>query len=163
MKKMGIIVIIILSLFITGCNAGFSEKSSNTSFHMPREFITFMYQDFEEAVQDSATDVVIARFIGQRPFGVTLTEFEFEVYDRLLGEAEDRIFVYTTDRIADYTTHGGRSFQFNESDLRLRVGVYYMIPLYRIARVGSSINSAGFTFIRNAIIDIQNPPQKSNV
>ena len=92
---------------------------------------------FAMAIAESATDLVIAQYVGRRPFGENLTEYEFVVLERVIGNAANRIFVYTDARIEGI-------FFFNS-------GVDYLLPLTRITSPYATTHDDGYRFISFAI------------
>ena len=98
---------------------------------------SFDYLTFEEALLEFATDVVIAQYVGHRPFGTNLTEFEFAVSERVLGEAAERIYVYA-----------------DTGDLTFNFETNYMIPLMEVGQPHANTHDDAYTFIRNIVIDL---------
>ena len=122
-----------------------------------RSEASFMYMTFEEAITEFATDVVVAQYVGSRPFGVNLTEFEFIVVDRILGYAGDRIFVYSNNNVSADVFGASESVVYMPGNLAFSYGTTYMLPLIRISRAHTNIQAEGFTFIRNIVINLDNP------
>ena len=100
--------------------------------------------EFEYLLSES-TDVVIAQYINSKPFGETLTENEFAVSDRILGNAPDKIFIYSE----------GSGNLFN-------TGIDYLLPLSKIRGVTAKTHEDGYVLLFNLIIDLNNP-QKSTM
>jgi len=121
---------------------------------------SYEYLTFEEVVLEFATDVVIAQFIGQRPFGNNLTEFEFAVQDRVLGNAADRIFIYA-ERTHAHVTGTEREVAFEPGVLSFEAGIDYLLPLIRITSPYANTHEDGFTFIRNFIVINLDAPSDS--
>jgi len=94
----------------------------------------------EEAAELS-TDVVVAKFVEERPFGEYLRELEFTVYDRIFGEAPDRIFVYVSN-----TMYGG-STQFS-------IGNEYVLLLEKLSNVYANTHEDGFIPITNIYLNL---------
>jgi len=116
----------------------------------------YEYRTFEEALLEFATDVVVAQYVGHRPFSDNLTEFEFIVSKRILGDAADRIFVYV--RHTDATVFGSeRSVLYNPGDFTFVPGVEYLLPLTAINSPYAMTHEDGFVFILNIVIDLEQP------
>jgi hypothetical protein len=86
-----------------------------------------VYLSFEQALLRS-TDIVIVNYVGQRPFGEHLIEIEFEVIDRILGNAADTIFVYATNTQASVI--GGTSY--HQGEVSFTGGTNYLLALSRL-------------------------------
>jgi len=161
MKRI-ILLTILLALFLSACGTSspYSElpgtEDSNTSNAPPeRPVASYDYLTFEEMVLEFATDVVIAQYIGHRPFGESLTEFEFVVSERVLGDAADRIFVYAER--TDAHVMGGIMVDFKPGDVSFYPGTDYLLPLMRISSPYAKTHEDGFTFLRNIVIDLNDP------
>jgi len=109
---------------------------------------------FEQSLQNFATDVVVAHYVGSRPFGQTLTEFEFIVLDRVLGNAPDRVFVYAETRRLPNVYSSSMLV-----DLTFNHGTNYLLPLNRIGLAHTNTHEDGYTFIGSVgiVIDLDNP------
>ncbi|MCL2843602.1 MAG: hypothetical protein FWE28_09160 [Oscillospiraceae bacterium] len=105
MKKIMTMLLLLLVFLLGACNTSDSAAPSaheedylsvpNSFSEPPEREFEYEYFTFEETLLEfPPTDVVIAQYIGHRPFGENATEFEFIVLDRVLGNAADRIFVY---------------------------------------------------------------------
>jgi len=125
----------------------------------PIASVSYHYLTFEQALLEFATDIVIAQYVGSRPFGQNLTEFEFVVSERILGNAADRVFVYVdfnkiegmlTGYIWDRQSPAPYSLTFNP-------GTNYMLPLIRIGDPLAFTHEDGFTFIRDIVINLDDP------
>jgi len=114
------------------------------------------YLTFEEALERSATDVVVVQYVGSRPFGNRLTEFEFIVLERIVGNAADRIFVYA-ERVNTSVFGGGGSIRYMAGDMTFSHGAEYLLPLRRINSPYAKTHADGYTFIRSIVIDLSNP------
>jgi len=110
MNKKCILIIAIISVMViltsTACNTydaqiGTSGTSGSTTISSNgREMMgSMIYLTFEDAAR-IATDVVVVQYVARRPFGDSLTEFEFIVHERIFGNAADRIFVYANNNIS---------------------------------------------------------------
>jgi len=115
---------------------------------------SLIYLTFEEAAQMS-TDVVVAEFVGQRPFGQSQTEFEFIVHERIFGNAADRIFVYTHDNTRNTVMIAGHSSM--DSDRQFTTDTQYLLLLYKIADVYANTHEDGFVFLTDLILDLNDP------
>ena len=114
----------------------------------------YEYLTFEEALlRFPPTDVVIAQFVEQRPFGESLTEFEFVVSDRILGNAADRIFIYAERR--DACVMGG-TVRYIPGDLTFAPETDYLLPLIGARTPYSLTHDDSFSVIRNIVIDLDN-------
>ena len=115
------------------------------------------------AISEFTTDVVIVRHINSRPFRETLTEHEFVVLERVLGNAPDRIFVYTT-RPLDlefpsppvHSNHIGFAFPFNPE-------TNYLLPLIRIGNPYAKTHEDGYTMVNYIVIDLDNPSNSAEL
>ena len=159
MKKMLTIILILTVFALSACSASkqaeveeFETKieveAVNSSWQSPSPLL--MPLTLEEALEWFTTDIVIAQYVGHRPFGRSLVEFEFVVVDRILGDAADRIFLYTGESSC-FTAHGG--FTFNH-------GTDYLLALESIDSAYSKMHIDGFRLVDNIIIDL-NSPQNS--
>ena len=130
-----------------------TEQQSNVSGGSASIF----YLTFEQilARKDWVTDVVIAQYIGHRPFGQTLTEFEFVVSDWILGSPqvpgadENRIFIYV--RNYDSTRF------IDHEDLSFMPGVDYLLPLCAEISPYLHLRDNAFTFIMDLVINLDEP------
>ena len=91
-----------------------------------------------------ASDIVIAQYVGSRPFGQQVREFEFMVIDRILGDAPDTIFIYT-DRGSGYYPPD------------VSPGVNYMLVLERIGDPYANTHEDGYVMEGNIVINLDNP------
>ena len=108
------------------------------------------HRTFEDIIE-MATDVVVAEFVAQRPFGQFVTEFEFIVHDRIFGNAADTIFVYTDDIEGE----------FSSNDLQFTTGTQYLLALIKLADVYNSMHDDGFVFITDIMLDLNNPSRST--
>jgi len=123
-----------------------------------------LYMTFEEALVEFATDIVIVQYVDSRPFGQNLTEFEFIVLDRILGNAADRIFVYANTnipiRILDHSHHVHSHHGFYTSgNLEFTTNTSYLLPLEAIGLPHANTHEDGFVFVKNIVIDLSDPSQ----
>jgi len=155
MKNLLYCVIFFVIIF-TFASCGAEETPitpTNPSSNAPQPSI--VYFTFEEALQRLATDVVIAQYAGHRPFGEHLTEFEFHVTSRILGNAADVVFVYATN---NYTSIiGGGNTRYNRSTMMFTRGTHYILPLQRLRGATRNTHDDGFLFVRNIVINYENP------
>lgn len=125
----------------------------------PIASVSYHYLTFEQALLEYATDIVIAQYVGSRPFGQSLTEFEFVVSERILGNAADRVFVYVDFNKIEGMLTGyiwGRESPAPYS-LTFNSGTNYMLPLIRIGDPLAFTHEDGFTFIRDIVINLDDP------
>jgi len=107
---------------------------------------------FESAVE-IATDVVVAEFVGRRPFGQSATEYEFIVHDRVYGNAADTIFVYV---VYDEMSH-----RFADSDFQFITGTQYLLTLIKLANVYARFHYDGFMFASDLILNLDDPSRST--
>ena len=132
------------------------DYSGASNFPSEPPEASFEYLTFEESLAEFATDVVIAQYIDHRPFGQNLTEFEFVVLERVLGDAADRIFVYA-EPINAHVIGSERDVIYRPGDLTFHPGTTYLLALIRVSNPYSLIQENGFVFIRNIVIDLDDP------
>ena len=118
--------------------------------------IEFPYRTFEETLSEFPTDVVVAQYVGSRSFGRNLTEFEFTVSDRILGDAADRIFIYEENGVVAHVTGAPSRVEYYPSERTFEQGVNYLLPLDRISTVYANTHEDGFRFL-SIVIDLDNP------
>ena len=118
---------------------------------------SFRYLTFEDALLEFATNVVIAQYVGHRPFGRYLTEFEFAVLENVLGNASDRIFVYAEMRVGASAFGVTRAVSYKPGYLTFYLETNYMLPLTKISQPHANTHDDGFRFIHDIIIDLDNP------
>ncbi|MCL2546339.1 MAG: hypothetical protein FWE06_03975 [Oscillospiraceae bacterium] len=181
MKKTIIALAFSLTLILSACNVSSSSPISCTLEHSPVPDVevspapetspstesssghSFVYEyfTFEELLTEfPPTDVVIVQYVGHRPFGRTLTEFEFIVQERILGNAEDRIFVYVER--PDIDIWGNEIEVSDRSDnLTFSHGTDYLLPLRKISSVYANTRENGFTLIRRTVIDLNDPSRST--
>jgi len=94
-----------------------------------------------------ATDIVVAQYVNATRIGERLVEFEFIVTEKLIGNAEERIFVYTDAGV-----------ELIGSSNNLTSGTDYLLILMRMTPSPYSINTreGGFGFVNEVIIDLNN-------
>ncbi|MBQ1232912.1 MAG: hypothetical protein IIX86_05210 [Clostridia bacterium] len=110
------------------------------------------YMSFEDACK-LATDVVIATFIGARPYGTSYQEYSFVVKENLLGEASGQIDVYAMD--IDVIVENEAVKSYNEQQLFLEHNTDYLLVLYHSASVYDEVDV--YQFICNIVIEVSNP------
>jgi len=160
MKKTMTILKIVLSLMIvmalTAC--GVSSGMQPNIGHSPTGGGTILasaiYLTLEDAAE-LATDVVVARYVTQRPFGQSITEFEFAVEERILGSAADTIFVYVQHNVRTHMID--TDISFSESNISFSAATQYLLMLERIVSTQSAMHEEGFWIIGNHVINLDNP------
>jgi len=154
MKRIILFLLVLLILSLAACgvsNSSSEEASSRNSTLVPPELqATIEHLTFEDAVLEFATDVVIAQYVGHRPFGDNLTEFEFVVLERILGNAADRIFVYVQHTFANIV-------YYQAGDLTFYPEREYLLPLIGINSPYAKTHEDGFLFISNTVVDLSVP------
>jgi len=185
MKKELVIVLTLFALAFMGCNMENESTSESqqpstdvvneimteveqstevvNSFARPApnsfwETASFDYLNFEEAVLESATHIVVAQYAGSRPFGDQHTEFEFIVIDEILGETTERIFIFAKHMHAHVFGHM-YEVEYRPGDLSFETGIDYLLPLIHTDSVHSIIERDGdrFIFIQQIVIDLDDP------
>lgn len=124
------------------------DQASNVEM-TSRSESRIIYLPFEEILAE-ATDIVIAEYIGRRQFSPYLTEFEFVVVERVLGNAQDRILIYSED-----VQHRFR--YSNLGNLDFNTGTNYLLTLDLITSPYAHTPDGGFMLISNIAIDLSNP------
>jgi len=162
MKKiMATMIAILLITILTACDVedthvANAAADNSTATQSPSRITTsVVYITFEEALL-SSTDVVIAHYVGHRPFGENLIEFEFSVIDRVFGNAADTIFVYATNSYASIMG-GVAASTYNQSALMFNRGTNYLLPLQRLEGAHLRTHEDGYLFIHNLIMNLDNP------
>jgi hypothetical protein len=127
--------------------AATADKTLDDNISVPGHYT------FEEFVSMLATDVVVARYAGHRPFGErqTLVEYEFAVLDRVLGNAADRIFVYTPIVSANQDPNAlnlPNGFDANAE---------YLLALEKSPFIVSHLHEDGYMFILGTVINLDEP------
>ena len=115
--------------------------------------IEVSFFQLEEAIERFATDIVIARYVGRRLITETLLEIEFVVDEVILGNAEERIVVYT-ERWVEVWGHEERTHGY---PISMEPDVEYLLLLFRSGRSAYTfehINQDAFRFINDLVIDI---------
>jgi hypothetical protein len=112
---------------------------------------SFLQLTFEELILDYATDVVVAQYVGHKPFGEEekLLEYEFIVLDRVVGNAPDRIFIY--GRIPDPNDFG------NLEALNIPGGftdARYLLPIRQLGWLFGHTHEDGYEFLRSLVINL---------
>jgi len=141
MKKILIALLALAAFVLSACGGAsqvITEDSSSSSGWMPPT-------TFEQSFHRWTTDVVIVQYVGSRYFATNLTEFEFIVVDRILGNAADRIFVYVEDE---------RAFMLGTLSTD---GTEYLLALASEEWPYSTMHIDGFLLIRNIVIELDNP------
>ena len=113
---------------------------------------TYMeYYNFEDACK-TATDVVVATFLGNRHYGLNTVEYSFAVKERILGDAPDQINVYVqgVTVFVDSATVG----EYNQQEVYMYHGVDYLLVLDH--RVSVYNNTDLYQFICGIYINASN-------
>ncbi|MCL1904059.1 MAG: hypothetical protein FWF94_06565 [Oscillospiraceae bacterium] len=172
MKKVFISLFLVatLSLSVTSCKKADSPDLTANEIQaetFAMKSATYEYHTFEEALSEFATDAVIAQYVTHNPFGEnqTLVEYEFIVLERVLGNAAERIFVYTEsaeerDKTDVSFVGTERHIPYKPGDLEFNTESTYLLILHKIESALSSTHKDGFTFIDDIVIDL-NEPSKS--
>ncbi|MCL2408100.1 MAG: hypothetical protein FWC96_00585 [Oscillospiraceae bacterium] len=113
------------------------------------------YLTFEQVLLHVSTDIVIANYVGSRPFGETVTEFEFTVLDRILGYAADTIFVYASN-VNESVMGDTEGLRYNPSTLTFNSGTDYLLVLRKLGGAYMKTHPDGYVFSRNLIINLDN-------
>ena len=158
MKKLLMIPAVMVILLLTACNPYNTQNNTNTSSLTDEEVLSRpigLYYDwtFEELLL-TATDVVVARYVGHRPLGQTMIEYEFVVLDRVLGSVADTIFIY------EYMADNYSLFipEYISENYPFSDGTEYLLILERIpAPFYSGFHYEAFVLISNTVIDLNNP------
>ena len=174
MKKIIIMSMVLGSLLFTACTATNGAISSTQEISLvqnespqssvdtqlglgPIVTMSMEYISFEEALGYS-TDVVIAQYVGHRPFGRRMTEFEFVVSERILGNAADRIFVYVEQTYASvFGSDAMSSSSFNTGDISFSDNTSYLLALRRVTGVHLNTHEDGYRLTRNLVINLDAP------
>jgi len=170
MKKVIFTLLIALVLFLPACGATVPalefpmyetphdvNGTLDSTSAQPTTEAVFEYFTFEEAlIEFPPTDVVIAQYVGHRPFGENLTEFEFVVLERVLGDAADRIFVYE-ENVNAHVMGIEREVSYMPANITFDPGTEYLLPLQGISSPYARIHEDGFRFILNIAIDLNDP------
>jgi len=178
MKK--IVLVAMMLLILTACN----NPTTSTSTDHPKQEDTdvglsnssvepidiedsvhyeYDYFTFEEAVIKYSTDVVIAQYINQKPFGKKLIEFEFSVQERIMGDAPERIFVYAEPSgDADIDVVGiERTVDYRKGYLTFDTETDYMLVLTKTGSPYSRTHEDGYLFIRDIVVNLIDPPKST--
>ena len=140
----------------SGGYAFYNEADSNSTHPMRAPpMIEASWLPFEHTLSEFTTDVVIVQYVESRPFGQFMTEFEFVVLERILGNAADRIFVYA--EFADYSRPVATSAQVGGLGITFNNEAAYLLPLIMITNPQTNTRDDGFVFIQYAVFDLDNP------
>lgn len=158
------ILMTLFVLFLVGCGSYGPLEEEDTYDYITYEDITYedasyVYRTFEEALVELVTDIVIVQYVGHRPFGESLMEFEFTVSERILGDATERIFVYTQNNINAHVLGHEYEINFLPGELTFISGNDYLLPLRRINSPYSNTYDEvdEFVFVYNIMIDLEDP------
>ncbi|MDR2589503.1 MAG: hypothetical protein LBC71_00705 [Oscillospiraceae bacterium] len=149
MKKLIILKLIVLTM-LTACNSVETNEVNDNQYS-----ISVIYQDFDETLH-SSTDIVMVNYIGHKPFGDNLIEYEFIVIDRILGSAESTIFVYIESNNVSVIKSGG-NIDYNLAETMFDVGIDYVIVLKRLQGAMLKTHEDGYLLINNLIINMDTP------
>jgi len=158
MKKIAIIIIFLLTILILGACGGETEPLPEHSEIIlePERTFEYEYLTFEDTLLEFATDVVVAQYVRHRLFSDNITEFEFVVSERILGNAADRIFIYVRHTNAN-VSGGEMNVTYEPGDLVFSPGVEYLLPLTAINSPYAMTHEDGFVFIRNIVVNLDDP------
>jgi len=163
-KTISALLFLLLAFILSACSTGVVTESTDMRQNIPppppTTSMSVIYITFEEALLRS-TDVVIAQYVGHRPFGETLTEFQFTVLDRILGYAADTIFVYTSNRHVSISDDPGRVSYYNRGELSFTHGTNYLLPLEKLRGSHGKTHDDGFLFIHNLVINLEDPTEST--
>lgn len=177
-KKIRITTVILLSLLLIACtanddpNVGYEafEDSNRVEFYeddndgevereTPAPIVAtafYDYQEFEIALKTFTTDVVIARIVDHEYIGESIV-FEFEVLERIFGDAGDRIYVIAERGMEVQFDQEELELDFRPGQVNFYEGVDYLLPLIRIDDAYADIQEDAFVLIRDIVIDLDNP------
>ena len=130
-------------------------SSQNQNRDLSAATVTVIYRTFEETLL-TGTDIVSVRYVTHRPFGENLIEFEFQVIDRILGNAADIIFVYAANEDVMVLGSGNIS-SYNQGALRFNTETNYLLVLRKLEGATLRTHEDGFLFINNIVINLDNP------
>jgi len=171
MKNILFLILLVSVFAASAC----SQLTGRTSEHYPGEFVTpdwylemqsniippgephidFWFPPLHEAVADFTTNIVVARLVERKMLNDAVMQFEFIVDEVLVGNAEERIFVYTDRWI--------RTEGYDDRDSLVPRGIVpgvdYLLMLSRLSLTPyrhSYIYPNGFEFINDMVIDLTN-------
>ena len=150
MRTILVMLVVVSVLFMSACNISSDDYYPNAS-------ATYVYCTFEEALSEFATDVVIAQYVGSKPFGKNAIEFEFIVIERVVGNAADRIFVYAEYYLDASVVGYDRHVYFGPDVLTFNPETDYLLPLSNSYSPYAKTHDDGFSFILNIVIDLNDP------
>ncbi|MCL2587768.1 MAG: hypothetical protein FWE31_06095 [Firmicutes bacterium] len=152
-----IIVAVVVGYLIYNPNEIYERPTLEYQWEEPaRVAITTEYATFEEALKE-ATDVVVAQYVESRPFGESLTEYEFVVTDRVLGNTADRIFIYEANDVSITVSGERHHSRYRPGEITFTAGTDYLLPLLSLDSVYSNTRDNGFRLIDNIIINLDEP------
>jgi len=176
MKKL-FIIIIFTAIILVACDN--EELAENYDLNYDYETIYYLeenetietefiianeeYMTFEEILLEATSDIVIAQYVGSRPFGDNDIEFEFIVSENLLGESTQRIFVFASTNVLVYVKGSASSLSYLPGDLYFEHGVDYLLPLNRLLRIHAHEprEEDEFIFVRQTVVNLENPEESS--
>ena len=171
MKNILLLMLFVSIFVMSAC----SQLAGTTSEYYPEEFIvpdwyverqnnvvppppphiSFSFLPLHESLAGFTTDIVIARLVERKMLNDVVMRFEFVVDEVLVGNAEERIFVYIDGWIE---TEG-----YDDWDAPVRRGIVpgvdYLLMLSRLSLSPyrhSHIYPNGFGFINDMVIDLTN-------
>ncbi|MCL2367852.1 MAG: hypothetical protein FWC72_02555 [Oscillospiraceae bacterium] len=176
MKRTVLLLAVLLVLLLAACGVpSASPERSEEDDYAPAPSppaggsvieASSVYLTFEETLSSTLTDdetsppfitdMVIAQYVGHRPFGDHTTEFEFLVLDRVVGNAADRIFVYMDHMFADIRG-GGWGAAYRRGALTFSPETEYLLPLIRFRSPYAKTQDEAFFFINNLVVDLHEP------
>jgi len=139
-------------LFVAACSSA-QDRIRGSSVASGSSYMALTeYRSFEDAIT-MATHVVVAELVDRRSFGLDFIEFEFIVHERVIGDVDDTIFVYT-DNI-DWCCG------FSGCDLKFTTDTQYLLVLLEIANVYASFHDYGLRFFNDIILDMNDPSRST--
>ena len=160
MKKItSILLVLFMALLLNACvsrNGFESDESEQRVTDNTAIRAIYDKRELESILSEFVTDVVIARYLGHRVVG-GLTEFEFSVSEVVVGQAADTIFVYVAKGVEIGILDDKEEMMYRPGELPLSIGYEYLLPLIRIDSAYSITHEDGFVFVREIVIDLDNP------
>lgn len=164
MKKLIKAIPLVLLFLMSGCSYTANPVESLNHDHghghdQDAVINHYFHLGFENALIDSATDIVVVQFVGSREIDSLTKEFEFIVHERLLGDATERIFVLVQTNHHSHVLGWENHLHFHPEDLVFDSGVYYILPLRNINDPYAAFyrEEDMFVFIRGMVINLENP------
>ena len=163
-----IILMLILCFLLCACNTANNEESqsinSNESqqiengFQITNNNASIIYTTFEEACQ-LANIIVVANYVGSKPFGESGIVHEFLVKEKILGNTEDEIHIYIQDvNLSVFndkeTTANVYVSHYNQKDILFNSNAEYLLVLNKVIELYSEMTL--YTLINETIIRLDN-------